>query len=178
MGLRRKIIQSINQLRRVRSKLQHQISVLEQKEKMLMERLIEAQKNGDAMRAKVYANEIANLRKLRSSLVTFEIKLEQAELRMETALTFGDAAFAVIPIAKDLKATIEQFKGVLPQIDEELESLIESFDELATDSIGLDFTNDVFLDMEAHKILEEAKAIAMSKMNKGLELDDKEVSNI
>ena len=172
MGLRRKIVKSIYQIRKVRSKLNHQLSALEQKEKTLMERIIEAQKEGDEMRAKVYAGEVANLRRLRSALTAFEIKLEQAELRLDTALSFGDAAFAVIPMAKDLKETIETFRGILPQIDEDLEGLVESFDELASEGLGMDFAGDVFLDHEASKILEEAKAIAMSKIKSQMQLNE------
>ncbi|UXD21712.1 hypothetical protein IPA_07085 [Ignicoccus pacificus DSM 13166] len=178
MGLRKKIVQAIYQIRKVRNKLNHQLSAIEQKEKMLMERLVEAQKSGDLMRAKVYASEIANIRKLRSALMAFDIKLEQAELRLDTALTFGDAAFAVIPMAKDLKETIEQFRGIIPHIDEELESLVESFDELAAEGLGMDMIGgDVFIDHEAAKILEEAKAIASTKMKELVDLDGKEFAN-
>jgi len=170
MGLRKKIVRAIYQIRKVRSKLNHQLTALEQKEKTLMERIVEAQKEGDMMRAKVYAGEVANLRRLRSALMAFDIKLEQAELRLDTALSFGDAAFAVIPMTKDLKETIESFRGILPQIDEELESLVESFDELASENIEMTFNDGVFLDHEAAKILEEAKAIAMSKIKSQIDL--------
>lgn len=167
---------AMHQIRKVRSKLAYQLAAVEQKEKDLMSKLIQAQTQGDQLRSKVYANEIANLRKVRANLMILDVKLEQALLRLETALTFGDAAAGLLNIAGEVKVTVEKAKEFLPNMQEELEGLVESLEEVSTEGMGTMSYSGVYLDPEASKILEEAKSIAESKLRAMMESEEGEAS--
>ena len=168
MGLRAKVIEAMRKTRKTRAKLEAYILRIKNKERELMERLIEAQRNGDELRAKMYANEIAKLRKFLQTITAMEVKLEHAELKLQSVLLLGDAGAALRPVVAEIKELAVPIKAMLPEIEEEMDELIDAVDRIAEeDVVGESFT-DIFVDYEAQKILNEAKVIAQKRLEESL----------
>jgi len=174
VGLRAKFLEAYRKIEKTRRKLEVYMARAEQKKEELMNKLIEAQKNGDELRAKVYASEIANLKRIIKSLMMIDVKLEQASLKIQSVLTIGDAAFALKPIANDLKNLMSVVKQLIPSIEEEFEELINVIDDLAESEFGGEIFADVYLDADAAKVLEEAQAIAQQKLKESIGLANAE----
>jgi Conserved protein implicated in secretion len=87
--LRYKLIMAQYRLRTTLSRLDVYISKMQERDRTLFERVIEAQMNKDQARAAMYANEIAEIRKVSKQLITTQIALEQVELRLETVTELG-----------------------------------------------------------------------------------------
>ncbi len=174
VGLRAKFLDAYRRIEKTRRKLEVYMARAEQKREELMNKLIEAQKNGDELRAKVYASEIANLKRIIKSMLMIDVKLEQASLKIQSVLTIGDAAFALKPIANDLKNLMGVVKQLIPNIEEEFEELVNVIDDLAESEFGGEIFADVYLDTDAAKILEEAQAIAQQKLKESIGLANAE----
>ena len=174
MGLRAKFVEALRKLERTRRKLEIYMVKTEQRKKELMDKLIEAQRKGDEMRAKIYASEIANLNKILKSLMMLDVKLEQASLKIQSVIMVGDAAFALKPVARDLKNLMGVVKQLIPTIEEEFEELVDMIDDLAGSEFAGEIFADVYLDTEAARILQEAKAIAEERLKNKLEMESAE----
>ncbi len=176
MGLRAKVVEAIRKIQKTRRRLEMYVAKARQKEKELMERLIEAQKNGDELRAKVYASEIARLRKFVQSVMTLDVKLEQAELKLQSVLILGDVGFALKPVVNDIKGLMGVVKALLPEIENEMEDLIETIDDIAEEGVVGEPYADVYLDVDAEKILKEAQLIAQKRLEESLAMEASEGS--
>ncbi|NON61940.1 Snf7 family protein, partial [Acidianus sp. RZ1] len=132
----------------------------------LFERVVEAQMSKDTARAVMYANEIAELRKVGKQLLATQIALEQVELRLETVSELGDVFTNLIPVVgvvNELKSTL---RGIMPELSIEMGELGEGLQEVvmaAGDFTG-GYSGMTSPTPEARKILDEASAIAEQKM--------------
>ncbi len=169
VGARAKVVNAIRSIERAYRKVIRYEELMKARIEEMRARMMEAIKNGEEERAKIYANEIANLNKIYRNLEKMELVLEQSLLRLKTFLALGDAVASISPIRKDLVAVIRESKDVLPMISEELEDVIESVEELAGEDMGVFYYGEVgVIDSEARKILEEAKAIAQHRIAESL----------
>ncbi|NPA84440.1 MAG: hypothetical protein GXO07_00350 [Crenarchaeota archaeon] len=176
MGLRAKIVDALRKIRKTRRRMEIYLAKAKHKEKELMEKLIEAQKNGDELRAKVYASEIAKIRKFVANIMTLDVKLEQAELELQRVLILGDTGHALRPVVKDIKALMGSVRALLPEIENEMEELIETIDDIAEDGIASVAYADVYLDHEAERILKEAQVMAQKRLEESFALATEEGS--
>src|SRR5439155_6264603 len=80
----------------------------------------------DTARSTMYANEIAEIRKMAKITLRSELALEQVGLRLETIQEFGDVAATMGPIAGVVAAIKNQVQGVIPQVGYELGEISES----------------------------------------------------
>ncbi|AWR97449.1 hypothetical protein DFR86_07735 [Acidianus sulfidivorans JP7] len=164
--LRYRIVQAHYQISAMISRLDAYISRLQERDRTLFERVVEAQMSKDTARAAMYANEVAEIRKISRQLLTTQIALEQVELRLETVSELGDVFVNLVPVVgviNELKSTL---KGVMPELSIEMGEIGEGLQEVVVEA-G-DFTGAYSYSAaptgEARKILEEASAVAEQKM--------------
>jgi division protein CdvB (Snf7/Vps24/ESCRT-III family) len=164
--LKTRLVQAQYQVRSIISRLDVYINRLEERDKALFERVVEALQHNDRMRATMYANEVAEIRKVAKSLLITQLALEQVSLRLETITEFGDVFVNLAPVlgvVRELKGVI---KGIMPELGFELSELGENLQEVVFEA-G-EFTGGSGLAVasspEAKKILEEATMIAEQKM--------------
>ena len=164
--LRTRIVQSQYQLRSIISRLEVYLNRLEERDRSLFERIVEALQNNDKMRATMYANEVAEIRRAAKSLLATQLALEQVSLRLETITEFGDVMVGLAPVIGVIKELKGVIKGIMPELAIELDQVGEGLQEVAlaagefTGSSGVGFA----ASPEAKKILEEATLIAEQKM--------------
>lgn len=164
--LRHKLVMAHYRLKTTISRLDVYISKLQERDRALFEKVVEAQMSKDTMRAAMYANEIAEIRKITKQLLTTQIALEQVELRLETVTELGDVYTSLMPVLGVVRELRQAMKGVMPELSVELADLEEGLQEVVIEAgeftgSGIDYT---VTTPEAKKILEEAAAIAEQRM--------------
>jgi division protein CdvB (Snf7/Vps24/ESCRT-III family) len=127
---------------------------------------IEAQINNDHSRAIMYSNECAEVRKLARLVISSELVLEQAALRLQTLNKLGDVLTTIVPIVEIVEETKGRLVGVVPSVSDKLTE-INSVLKNSLSEMGS--TADTFEDpsnnsSETMKILEEANLTAEEKI--------------
>ncbi len=139
---------------------------LKARDKELFERVVDAILSKDQTRATMYANEVAELRKVAKNLFLVQVALEQVSLRLESIREIGEVAAYLGPVVAVVKDVREAIKSVLPEIGIELgevqdilqETLMEAGEMIGVGSMSM------YSSPEARKILEEAKVVAEQRM--------------
>lgn len=164
--LRHKLIMAQYRLRTTLSRLDVYIAKLQERDRTLFERVVEAQMNKDRERASMYANEIAEIRKITKQLITTQIALEQVELRLETITELGDVFGNLIPVVGVIKEIRQAMKGIMPELSLELSEVEEGLQEVIIEAGDFTGGNIEFAasSPEARKILQEAAVIAEQRM--------------
>jgi len=141
------------------------VEKLSERDKVLFENIIEALLKKDEMRAKMFAKEIAEIRKISKQLLTVQYALENALLKLETFLIYGGAISEVKPVLGVLREAIGIVKNVAPDVWIDLQVATRELESaIGAGTVDLSLDVGVGLDNEAKKILEEARIIAEQKM--------------
>jgi len=153
-------------LRAMLNKLDIYIGRLQERDRILFERVVEAHMSKDTARASMYANEVAEIRKISKQLISYAAALEQVELRLETFTELGDVFSNLIPVIGVVKELRNAMRGVMPEMGLELAELEESLQSIVVEAGeftggGLEY---VGTSPEARKILDEAAVLANQRM--------------
>lgn len=138
----------------------------QQHDKALFDKCVQAQMSKDTARSTMYANEIAEIRKMAKITLRSELALEQVTLRLETIQEFGDVAATMGPIAGVVAAIKNQVQGVIPQVGYELGEISESLNGVVMEvgeATGQNYDFEAS-GVEAQKILSEANTVADTRM--------------
>ncbi|MEN2974555.1 MAG: Snf7 family protein [Candidatus Caldarchaeales archaeon] len=137
------------------------------RDRALFESCIRAEQELDRDRAVIYANEIAQLRKMSRTVLRSQISLEKVILRLETVQEFGDVMRALAPATKIVKQVQSELSGLVPEVanalrtvDEMLETVIIEAGNVTGAQVSV-----IVSDSEAQRILDEAAEIAAQRMN-------------
>jgi len=139
---------------------------LKSRDQALFERVVDALMSKDNTRAVMYANEIAELRKIAKSLLMVQVALEHVSLRIESIREVGDIVTYLGPIVSVVKDVRAAIKTVLPELGVELGEVQDILQETLMEAGHIVGYGDVTLtpSPEAKKILEEAKVVAEQRM--------------
>jgi division protein CdvB (Snf7/Vps24/ESCRT-III family) len=155
-------------------KLDLQISKLDQanerftqKDKALFAKLVDAYAKHDTAHANMYANELAEVRKMAKLTMNARLALDQVSLRIKTVTEFGDIVSTLGPAIGVLRSVSGGMCGVLPEAENELGEIGNMlsglmFDAGASCGSSLNFDN---VNEDASKILAEAATVAEQKVN-------------
>lgn len=141
------------------------IEKLSERDRELFETIVDALSRRDEVRARMYAREVAEIRKITKQLLTVQYALEHAALKLETFVIYGGAVNEVAPVLGVMKEALGILKGVAPDIWIDLQYAVREL-ETAMGAGMVDLTIEVGtgLDSEAKKVLEEAKVVAEQKI--------------
>ena len=149
-----------------KSKLDQLFNRLMERDRRLFEYLVNYYSKHDINRAKVYANEIAGIRKFAKVVLQSKLALESIILRLETIKDYGDVTSTLIPVANIIKAIKNKIGSVLPatetgltEISNEINSLLSESGNISTPNITFEAMNE-----EVEKILSDARIIAEKKL--------------
>jgi len=160
--MRQRVVETLHKLRVQLHRLERTSAELQYRDKSLYDKCVIAVKDSDFSRAKIYAEECAQLRRIAKVSLNSQFALERVVLRLEAVREFGDIAHSMAPV-KQVVATVRSgLSHVLPdvslklaEIDESLSSMVLDIGEATGEaSMGDQPTG------EAKKILEEAAALA------------------
>ena len=160
--IRLKLEQSLSELNAQIMKLRSKYEEMTAKSKEYFEQVVEALISGDEGRASIYAEEIAEIKRLASILVKTQLVLEQVKLRLETILEISELMGLVVPLLSLITEVGDEIAGVAPDAAKNLHELatyIEDFSNVSSVN-ELKVGAPEELDEEARKILEEAQKAA------------------
>ncbi len=164
--LKERINQCIYRLKVNQNRLEGANLKTQQHDKSLFDKCVAAQMAKDPARATMYANEIAEIRKMAKITMRSELALEQVVLRLETIEEFGDVAALMGPVAGVVHAIRDQVSGVIPQVGYELGEISEALNGVVMEvgeATGQNYDFEAS-GAEANKILSEANTIAETRM--------------
>lgn len=164
--LRERLMHSIYRLNVLQSRLEQTSSKMEYKGKELFDKCVNAQSSKDFERAKVYANECAEVRKIAKVVLSSQIAIEQVALRLETVEEFGDIVGTMGPVVGVVNVLKGQLSGAVPEASYELGAIGESLGELVMEAGEATGTtaNLGSYSAESQKILSEANVVADQRM--------------
>ncbi|MCE4603402.1 MAG: Snf7 family protein [Aeropyrum sp.] len=164
--VRSQIIQAVYRIQGQISKLDYSLAKLQSYDKMLFEKVVNSLVEGDKSKATMYANELAEVRKMAKVIITVRYALERVRLRLETALVFGDVNATLAPAIVALKQVAGHLKGMMPDVFTELMEVDESLQAAMmqmTAHVPVAFDN-AFVSEEANKILKDASIVAEQRL--------------
>ncbi len=163
--LARKAIMAHYRIKAALSRIRAYIDKLNDRDRELFERAVEALMRKDEVHAKIYVNEVAEIRKVARQLLTVEYVLEQASLRLETFVMIGEAFTAVIPVVGVIKEAANILRGIAPDVWIDLNMAVNDLSMVMSAS-GIDLGGEASISMssEAKRIFEEAKIVAEQRM--------------
>ena len=164
--LKPKIRMAIRRVEMQIQKLNEAANRLAERDKVIFDKIVKAYTEHDVQRASVFANELAEIRKMERFMMHSSLALERVILRLKTVSELGDIAVTLAPATSVLQNVRKGISGILPTAERELgqvgamlnEIIIEAGQSTGT-TINFETANE-----DAKKILEEAAAIAEQRM--------------
>jgi division protein CdvB (Snf7/Vps24/ESCRT-III family) len=145
------------------SKLDAISSKMQEKDKVIFNRIVNAMQNHDSHYAKVLSGELSQIRRTNKMVNSAKLAFEQIQLRLNTVTELGDVVVTLSPAMSVIKGIQSGIKTMLPeadqsfgQISELLGGIMSGSSQIPTTEIG---SRDLTFSEEAIKIMEEASAI-------------------
>jgi division protein CdvB (Snf7/Vps24/ESCRT-III family) len=145
------------------SKLDAISSKMQEKDKVIFNRIVNAMQNHDSHYAKVLSGELSQIRRTNKMVNSAKLAFEQIQLRLNTMTELGDVVVTLSPAMSVIKGIQSGLKTMLPeadqsfgQISELLGGIMSGSSQIPTAEIG---SRDLTFSEEAIKIMEEASAI-------------------
>ena len=91
-----------------------------QKDKALFSKIVAAYEKHDSAHANIYANELAEVRKMEKLVMNAKLALDQVQLRLQTVTEFGDIVATLGPVIGVLRSVSVGLVGVIPEAENEL----------------------------------------------------------
>ena len=137
-----------------------------QRDKTIFARIVDAYSKHDSARANVFANELAEVRKMEKLIINARLALEQIVLRLRTVSELGDVVSTLGPAVGVLRSVRAGLVTVFPEAENELGeigNLLSGIMIEAGQSSGmtLNFDN---VNEDAQKILTEAATVAEQRI--------------
>ena len=164
--LARRAIMAHYRLRSALGRVKSYIDKLGERDKELFEKAVEALMRRDEPHAKIYVNEVAEIRKVARQLLVVEYVLEQASIRLETFVILGNAFSDIVPVVGVIKEASGLLKGIAPDVWIDLDMAVNELNMVMAAS-GIDLMGPeggITMSEEARKIFEEAKIVAEQRM--------------
>jgi division protein CdvB (Snf7/Vps24/ESCRT-III family) len=138
-----------------------------QKDRSLFAKIVDSYAKHDAAHANIYANELAEVRKMEKLVMNARLALDQVVLRMKTVTEFGDLVCTLGPCIGVLRSVNVGLCGVLPEAENELGDIGNMLSGLMFDcgtssGMSLNFNS---VNEDASKILSEAAAVAEQRLS-------------
>lgn len=137
-----------------------------QRDKAIFARIVDAYTKHDTSRANVFANELAEIRKMERLIINARLALEQIVLRLRTVSELGDVVSTLGPAVGVLRSVRAGLASVFPEAESELGeigNLLSGIMIEAGQSSGMTLNFDT-VNEDATKILTEAATVAEQRI--------------
>jgi len=156
-------------IRRIEAQIQYLESVLNlfaDRDKYLFSKVVDAYSKNQIQRANVFANELAELRKMANVMMNAQLALERVVLRLRTVSQLGNVVVNLAPAIEVLQNVRTGISGVLPNAEKELEQVGTMLNDIIieaghTTGLAPDFE---VASEDAQQILKEAAVVAEQRM--------------
>jgi division protein CdvB (Snf7/Vps24/ESCRT-III family) len=137
-----------------------------QRDKAIFARIVDAYTKHDSSRANVFANELAEVRKMERLIINARLALEQIVLRLRTVSELGDVVSTLGPAVGVLRSVRAGLVSVFPEAENELGEIGNMLSGImieAGQGSGMTLNFDT-VNEDASKILAEAATVAEQKI--------------
>ena len=144
------------------SKLGETEQKLKQKDAVFMDKIVEATKTNNQSYAKMYANELAEIRKTNKTVSNAKLSMEQVQIRLNTVSELGDVVVTLSPCMSLIKGLSTSLGGMMPEVADSMQDLSSMLGDIVTGStVNHEGTLGEFTtsNNEAQAILNEAQAM-------------------
>jgi division protein CdvB (Snf7/Vps24/ESCRT-III family) len=164
--LKPRIDAAIRGLQAQTNKLEQLQTRLTDRDKNIFAKVVDAYTKHDQAHASIYANELAEIRKMSKMIMQSELALEQIVLRLQTVEELGDVVVSLSPamsvirrVGKGIAGVMPEAEGELGEIGELLSGVLMEAGQSSGGMLSFDTMNE-----DATKILGEAATVAEQKM--------------
>jgi len=137
-----------------------------ERDKKIFARIVDAYTKHDMARANVFANELAEIRKMEEMIMHGRLALEQIVLRLRTVSELGDIVTTLAPAVGVLRSVKSGMSAIFPEAERELGQIGTMLNGIIIDagqssglSINFESANE-----DAQRILTEASTVAEQKI--------------
>ncbi|MBC7120278.1 MAG: hypothetical protein H5T33_01665 [Candidatus Methanosuratus sp.] len=139
---------------------------LMEKDRQIFQKVVDLYSKHDRSRALMYANELAEVRKLAKRVTQIKLALETISLRLTTVKDYGDFVNTVTPAISILKGVQSNVFQIVPEAEKGFNFLSESLSSIVTEvgapsdlNVSVETANE-----DASRILSEAATVAEQKI--------------
>ncbi len=165
--LKQKLDYAVRRLTMQVSKLDQANERFTQKDRAMFAKLVDAISKHDTAHANIYANELAEVRKMAKLVMNARLALDQVMLRIQTCTELGDVVANLAPAIGVLRSVGSCMSGVLPEAENELGEIGNMLSGLMFEAglnSGMTMNFDT-VNEDAAKILTEAATVAEQKVS-------------
>ncbi|MBI2183553.1 MAG: hypothetical protein HYU39_01190 [Thaumarchaeota archaeon] len=157
---------AIRQIQVQVSKLDSTTTRLRERDQAIFSKVVAAVQKHDTSHASVFANELAEIRKMGRMVTQAKLALEQIVLRLNTVQELGDIVVTLTPAMSVIKGVKSGLVQVLPEAENEIGEISGLLSSILVDAgqIGGYTLNFEAANEDAEKILTEASAVAEQRM--------------
>jgi division protein CdvB (Snf7/Vps24/ESCRT-III family) len=149
------------------SKLDAISSKMQEKDRVIFNRIVNAMQNHDSHYAKVLSGELSQIRRTNKMVNSAKLAFEQIQLRLNTMTELGDVVVTLSPAMSVIKGIQSGLKTMLPEADQSFGQISELLGGIMSGSSQMTSSSEalkaeastISLDEEAVDILQEATAI-------------------
>jgi len=143
------------------AKLDSTTNKLRERDNSIFAKVVASLQKHDTQHASVFANELAEIRKMNKMVTQAKLALEQIVLRLNTITELGDIVVTLTPAMAVIRNVKQGLVGVLPEgeISGLLSSILVDAGTVGGYSLNFEAANE-----DAEKILAEASAVAETRM--------------
>jgi len=137
-----------------------------EKDAAIFNKVVAAIQKHDTQHASVYANELAEIRKMNKTVTSSKVALEQIALRLSTVTELGDLVVTLAPAMSVLRSVRSGIISVMPEAEREINEISGLLSSILVDAGTVSGTTLNFeaANEDAERILAEASAVAEQRM--------------
>jgi division protein CdvB (Snf7/Vps24/ESCRT-III family) len=154
------------QVQVVMARLDNSMAKIRDRDNALFAKIVVAVQKHETQRASMFANELAEVRKVGKMVTQSRLALEQIILRLNTITEMGDIVTTLAPATSIVRSVKQDIAGVMPDAAGEMGEVSSLLSGILVDagSIGGYTMNFETANEEAERALSEAAAVAESRM--------------
>jgi division protein CdvB (Snf7/Vps24/ESCRT-III family) len=107
---------------------------LQQNHDRVFQKIVDAKKIGSEPRAKAYALELQEIRKVRKVIGEAKLAMEQIKLRLNTVSELGDVVVTLSPCMSLIKGLVPSISGFVPEINTSMNELSSMLGNMISES--------------------------------------------
>jgi len=157
---------AIRQIQVQVAKLDATSTKLRERDAQIFNKVVGSIQKHDTQHASVFANELAEVRKMNKMVTQARLALEQIVLRLNTIQELGDIVVTLTPAMSVIRSVKQGLVGVLPEAESEIGEISGLLSSILVDAgtVGGYSLNFEAANEDAEKILAEASAVAEQRM--------------
>jgi division protein CdvB (Snf7/Vps24/ESCRT-III family) len=148
------------------AKLDSTSNKLRERDNSIFNKVVSSLQKHDTQHASVFANELAEIRKMNKMVTQAKLALEQIVLRLNTITELGDIVVTLTPAMAVIRNVKQGLVGVLPEAESEIGEISGLLSSILVDAgtVGGYSLNFEAANEDAERILSEASAVAEQRM--------------